>query len=640
MARVTLVMPDWANEEGAEDEEVDSWDRLARKQLAATEATWESLEEGNILAVEFRESRNDPWPGTKLFVVILDQAVLLFDESGAVFNDEDESPDGLVKLETFNREFAGNKGDYFRIPPESSVCDPTAILPDFAAAYGAEVEAAALEQQIGMLPPGSPVQPPAREHPPAAAPSAAADFRSPLATVGARVLLGGAAAVVFRVTSKFACVAYDRLDWIAWRHADFASAATEEQEPAAEPVEDVVCHPNPKVCMPEGFLIGKHSEPGPNAWEWFDRYEPRPAHDDQRKWSQPRLPIALKAGQQVKCTGKVLATGDGPVTLIALAQAREKPPKRAPKDAKPPKLELRRSAVVAIDGKLASAQLMSAEEGCITPTSPSVIMPAAELQQLQLQVAAFLGPLNVGTLKSRLTRADLAAPPEPPEPRRSQRTASAASASPASAPSEASSTTTKACPELPFDLYRVSERTLHGFSLAQLHALCASRQLAAPPSADKLALVKALKTFQARKGRHRRNLSTPSETKKTSASSAHDSDDGEEQQQEWQPRKPEAGTGMGRHRGKHKQARPRTPSPSSSRSSSPLSPSPRPRRRKLKGTPDSISSLSTPPDVRKARTHLAEAEAARMARLQEKVDRYERKQHEKKKKHHRRKRHQ
>ena len=50
--------------------------------------------------------------------------------------------------------------------------------------------------------------------------------------------------------------------------------------------------------------------------------------------------------------------------------------------------------------------------------------------------------------------------------------------------------------------------------------------------------------------------------------------------------------------------------------------------------------MSTPPDVRKARTHLAEAEAARMARLQEKVDRYERKQHEKKKKHHRRKRHQ
>ena len=111
-----------------------------------------------------------------------------------------------------------------------------------------------------------------------------------------------------------------------------------------------------------------------------------------------------------------------------------------------------------------------------------------------------------------------------------------------------------ACPELPFDLYRVSERTLQGLSLAQLHALCASRQLAAPPSADKLALVKVLKTFRDREGRHRRNLNAPSETKTSSASSVHGSDDGQEQG--WQPRKPEAGTGMGRHRGKHKQARP------------------------------------------------------------------------------------
>ena len=198
---------------------------------------------------------------------------------------------------------------------------------------------------------------------------------------------------------------------------------------------------------------------------------------------------------------------------------------------------------------------------------------------------------------------------------------------------------------LPFDLYRVSERTLQRFSLAQLHALCASRQLAVLPSADKSALVKVLKTFRDRKGRHRRSLNTPSETPKSSVDGSEcGSDDGEEQ--EWKPRKPKADEGR-RHKGKHKRARPPTPSPSSShsaspssRSASPSSPPRRPRRRKLHRTPDSISSMSTPPDVRKARTELAEAEAARIARLQETVNRYERKQHEKKKKQHRKKRQQ
>ena len=137
---------------------------------------------------------------------------------------------------------------------------------------------------------------------------------------------------------------------------------------------------------------------------------------------------------------------------------------------------------------------------------------------------------------------------------------------------------------LPFDLYRVSERTLQRFSLAQLHALCASRQLAVLPSADKSALVKVLKTFRDRKGRHRRSLNTPSETPKSSVDGSEcGSDDGEEQ--EWKPRKPKADEGR-RHKGKHKRARPPTPSPSSShsaspssRSASPSSPPRRPRRR-------------------------------------------------------------
>ena len=124
--------------------------------------------------------------------------------------------------------------------------------------------------------------------------------------------------------------------------------------PAAGAVEGVVRHPNPKVTKIEGFLIGKHSEAGPNAWEWFDRYEPRPAVNSS-KWSEPRLQSALKAGQQVACTGKVLASGEGPMTLIALAQAREQPLPREPKVGKVPKPELRKFAVVAIAGQLALA---------------------------------------------------------------------------------------------------------------------------------------------------------------------------------------------------------------------------------------------------------------------------------------------
>ena len=39
---------------------------------------------------------------------------------------------------------------------------------------------------------------------------------------------------------------------------------------------------------------------------------------------------AFRRGQQVQCRGKLLASGKGPVTLIALALAREIPPPRAP----------------------------------------------------------------------------------------------------------------------------------------------------------------------------------------------------------------------------------------------------------------------------------------------------------------------
>ena len=87
-------------------------------------------------------------------------------------------------------------------------------------------------------------------------------------------------------------VASDKLDCLAWAHADFAQLAAEEQQPAVGAVEDVIRPANPKVFKPEGFLFGKHRGDGPNFWQWFDRYEPRPA-DNSGKWSEPRLPVAF-----------------------------------------------------------------------------------------------------------------------------------------------------------------------------------------------------------------------------------------------------------------------------------------------------------------------------------------------------------
>ena len=131
---VLLVMPEWAKAADAEDFEVDSWEALARRQLSYSHETWETVEEGDILAVECRDACYYPWPGNRRFVVVMDSdRVVLFDEHGAVWHDPDESPDGLVKASTFNLEFAGNnEGNYYRIPPASSL-DPTTELPDFAA---------------------------------------------------------------------------------------------------------------------------------------------------------------------------------------------------------------------------------------------------------------------------------------------------------------------------------------------------------------------------------------------------------------------------------------------------------------------------------------------------------------------------
>ena len=222
---VRLTMPAWAIAVDCEDTDVDSWDQMVRQQLRRQGADWwEQYEEGDVLAVEDRTTWSQPWPGNRRFVLFVDdERLALFDDEGWPVDDPRETPGGLITRAEWDCEFASNMGDYYRIPPASSLSNPTAGPPDLAAFFSAEVEGAALEQQIGMLPPQPAVTPPASpDNARAAAPSAAAAsapsaadaIRSSLAKVGARVLLAGeqGAAFVFATTKAMVCVAYDRLD--------------------------------------------------------------------------------------------------------------------------------------------------------------------------------------------------------------------------------------------------------------------------------------------------------------------------------------------------------------------------------------------------------------------------------------------
>ena len=51
---VLLVMPEWAKAVDAEDFEVDSWEASTRRQLSYSQETWETVDEGDILAVSRR----------------------------------------------------------------------------------------------------------------------------------------------------------------------------------------------------------------------------------------------------------------------------------------------------------------------------------------------------------------------------------------------------------------------------------------------------------------------------------------------------------------------------------------------------------------------------------------------------------
>ena len=151
---VLLRMPSWASDVVDEDQEVDSWADLARAQLRRQGADWwEQYEEGDVLAVEDRESFSQAWPGNKRFVLFVDEERLaLFSEEGLPVHVPEDTPQGLISMAAWEVEFASNKGEYYRIPPSSS-CENAAILPDFSAAYTTELDAAKIDTNIGWLQP-------------------------------------------------------------------------------------------------------------------------------------------------------------------------------------------------------------------------------------------------------------------------------------------------------------------------------------------------------------------------------------------------------------------------------------------------------------------------------------------------------
>ena len=151
---VLLRMPGWALALDCEDTEVDSWDQMAREQLRRQGAAWwEQYEEGDVLAVEDRTTWSEAWPGNKRFVLFVnDDQLALFSDEGWPVNEPEETPDGLITSGEWDCEFASNQGDYYRIPPASS-CEQPAEELDLSETFSAELAAAELDAQIGVMPP-------------------------------------------------------------------------------------------------------------------------------------------------------------------------------------------------------------------------------------------------------------------------------------------------------------------------------------------------------------------------------------------------------------------------------------------------------------------------------------------------------
>ena len=477
---------------------------------------------------------------------------------------------------------------------------------------------------------------------------------------GAYVLIDGQAALCFKRGKAVSVVAYDDHAWevvpanIPWE------PCPEEKQCALAGVVDVLVGKQLRV---EAYQYGKASF---GRWTVFDEYRhPKPPAvvDEEvaaELFSPPRLP-PLKSGDRVDCSGNIwsgkgnkCASGGG-VVFVATAEQHVK----ATEEGKKP--QLRRVAVVGLpSGELTWAELMGREEGCIQLCEPAARATSEELAALKAQLPTLLASRDVANVNSLLSRLVGADGGPSLRPRREPAPAALPAAADTIPPPPKEG---RPPPTLPFDLKNVTVSSLRKLQEGQLLALCEERSLPLAADAGAPQMLTALLGFRARQGRSRR-ASGSSGGRGAGGSSVGGgvSDDGlggDDEQEEDRRREREGEEAREREREREKKRerqekrkeekrekrekrkkrkkrkkRARSPSPSSGSDSDSSGSSSHHSPKRRRHSPS--SDCSTPWDVVKAREERDAIEAAKLARLTAKIDRHERKKHERK---HERERH-
>ena len=467
-------------------------------------------------------------------------------------------------------------------------------------------------------------------------------------------------------------VVFPDCSWDSYREAEWADhwrACT--SIPEGLPLGAICRKEGGKFEKPEGFLFERQQATA-HGWELFSEYRAG-GSGPPVQYHASRLVERLQAGQRVTCSGRVLGqqcNDTSEIYFIAIAHGLEDESK-----------QIRCVAIVAIDGDLAIAQLLSDDEGYLLPVDPPSRMPTEQLKALQEQADAFISNRKVAATYKALMR-------QPAAPSQLQLRPRHQKAQPAAVPAEAeaagpgenarrqakSAKQPKASlPVFPHDLKGVSISRLRALSEEQLQQACAQREVPLTADAGAPQMLTALLQFRARQGRTRRaaNSSGGGGSSHRGGSDGGGSDgggsdgggsdggddgdafirrggsdggssDGSEEEREKEKqieakkrKKREKHERKAREareerekreKSERKKRKKRARSPSSSSSSSDSSTKPSPKHQKASPS----SNCSTPWDVVKAREERDALEAARMARLNAKIDRHERKKHEKK----------
>ena len=112
MATVNLSLPD-----SFEGDPVDApqWAVLAADERNL-QVTPDSLEDGDLVAFEDRQSLSHDWPQRPVYVLVDDENIYLCDDSGALINESD-TPGGVQTLDGDDGFMAQWREGYYRIPP-------------------------------------------------------------------------------------------------------------------------------------------------------------------------------------------------------------------------------------------------------------------------------------------------------------------------------------------------------------------------------------------------------------------------------------------------------------------------------------------------------------------------------------------